>query len=157
MVASPVTSRSPPDDSPIYLRVKRYLLASGSDLSRESRRSCIFVIRKESWEIARFVDSNAANIGYIAARHTQFASRRKSYGSGSRTGARNSAELVTLYEMKWTLNEKLHSSARKARPSRLTRGFIRAVGFKYNSNVAGAALSHTHASASPTARLVTAP
>lgn len=39
--------------------------------------------------------------------------------------ARNSAELVTLYEMKWTLNEKLHSSARKARPLRSRGPFAR--------------------------------
>lgn len=46
--------------------------------------------------------------------------------------ARNSAELVTLYEMKWTLNEKLHSSARKARPP-LGRGpFARALVFSPN-------------------------
>lgn len=120
----------------IFTRIWKWFISRAV----RSRRSCIFVIRKELWEIVRsvwLVDSNVVDVisQYI---YTSFQFREGRVTSGSRTGARNSAELVTLYEMKWTLNEKLHSSARKVRSSRLARTeglFARS--FKYNSNVVG--------------------
>ena len=170
-VTSPVTLWLLPDNFPIYLRAKRYFLASESDLSRIRQASTIVHFRHPERIVRnrplRLVDSNVADVILRTCRrdtHTSFQFREGRVTSGSRTGARNSAELVTLYEMKWTLNEKLHSSARKARPSRLVRTGATGVHsrgrFKYNSNVAAPAwhrdIAHVRASASPpSTRLIT--